>query len=106
MSTTNSTLRPLTKYDIYLLVAISNGVCYCSHLADSSGRNRTYVTERVKILEKCDLVEIEDVSQKSFSRAYKLTPTAEKIVSQLFYDANANLFLAIKQNLDYSQVVE
>jgi DNA-binding MarR family transcriptional regulator len=104
--TNQNTPRILTNYDIFLLVAISNGVCYCSHLADSSGRNRTYVTERVKILEKCDLVQIEEVSQKSFSRAYRLTPTSQKIVSQLFYDANANLFLAIKQNLDYSQVVE
>jgi DNA-binding HxlR family transcriptional regulator len=89
--------RLLDQFDIFLLVAISNGVSSNAYLADSSGQSRSTISARIKVLEKYNLVKIRETNQKHFAREYVVSPLAQELVSDLYFDFNSNYLSKLKK---------
>jgi DNA-binding HxlR family transcriptional regulator len=98
--------RLLDDFDIYLIVAIGQGVNSCAYLADSTGKGRSTISTRIQVLEKYKLVTTQPTKQKHFSIEYALTAMAQQLVADTFYDFNRNYLEKLKKLRINTEVVE
>jgi len=98
--------RLLDNFDIFLLVAIGQGVDSCTYLANSTSKAKSTISARIQVLQHYKLIDVVATTAKHFSREYQLTPTAKQLIADAYFDFNKNYLDKLKNLGINSQVVE
>lgn len=92
----HNNIKLINPFDIFLLVAISEGVTSCVFLATVTGKDKSTISRNIMRLQKNGLVDSIETHDRYFYMKYSLTAIGQKVVDLLYYDCNANLIKLLK----------